>query len=116
MAKIVKFGPEGAGAPEPGAPKPERLLDGNPASRTWNCYEGQDGRTFCGIWESTPGRWVVEYEEWESCTLLTGRSIVTAEGGPPVILGPGDTLVLEPGFRGTWEVVETTRKSYVIRL
>jgi uncharacterized protein len=25
-------------------------------------------------------------------------------------------VVLRPGFTGTWEVVETTRKDYVIRL
>jgi uncharacterized cupin superfamily protein len=24
--------------------------------------------------------------------------------------------VLRPGFKGTWEVVETTRKDYVIRV
>jgi uncharacterized cupin superfamily protein len=48
--------------------------------------------------------------------LLSGHSIVTPEGAPSVHLRAGDTMVLEPGFRGTWEVVETTRKTYVIRL
>jgi len=28
----------------------------------------------------------------------------------------GDSFVLRPGFRGTWEVVETTRKDFVIRI
>ena len=28
----------------------------------------------------------------------------------------GDSFVLRPGFKGSWEVLETTRKEYVIRL
>ena len=31
-------------------------------------------------------------------------------------LRAGSRLVLRPGFKGTWEVVETTRKDYVIRV
>ncbi|MDQ0394629.1 cupin domain-containing protein [Labrys monachus] len=116
MPLWVCFPAAGLGDPEAGGPAPERLQAGNPAFRTWNSYESADGRTFAGIWEATPGCWRVVYEEWESCTLLAGRSVVTPDGGPPVALGPGDTMILEPGFAGTWEVVETTRKSYVIRL
>jgi uncharacterized cupin superfamily protein len=37
-------------------------------------------------------------------------------GGRAQILRRGDHLVIEPGFSGTWQVVETTRKSFVIRL
>jgi uncharacterized protein len=40
----------------------------------------------------------------------------TEDGGDPVNLRAGDSMVLRPGFKGTWEVVETTRKDYVIRL
>jgi len=111
-----RFPASGEGRPEIGAPRQDRLLDGAPTFRTWNAYESTDGRTFCGIWEATPGRWRVVYDEWESCTILTGRSIVTPEGGPALNLGAGDSIVIEVGFRGTWEVVETTRKSYVIRI
>jgi uncharacterized protein len=116
MALWVKFAGTGEGEPETGAPKAERLEAGQPTFRTWNSYESADGKTFAGIWEATPGRWRIVYEEWESCTLLEGRSIVTPDGGAPVLLGPGDSMVLEPGFTGSWEVLETTRKSYVIRL
>jgi hypothetical protein len=28
----------------------------------------------------------------------------------------GDAFIIEPGFRGWWETVETTRKIFVIRL
>jgi len=29
-------------------------------------------------------------------------------------LRAGDSFVLRPGFKGSWEVLETTRKQYVI--
>jgi uncharacterized cupin superfamily protein len=31
-------------------------------------------------------------------------------------LKAGDSFVIRPGFRGTWEVIETTRKHYVVRV
>jgi uncharacterized protein len=116
MALWQKFAGTGEGAPEAGTPKMDRLEAGTPQFRTWNSYESADGKIFGGIWEATPGRWRIVYEEWESCTLISGRSIVTPDNGEPVILGPGDTMILEPGFEGTWEVIETTRKSYVVRI
>ena len=48
--------------------------------------------------------------------MLEGVSIVTQNGGEPKTFGVGDRFVLEPGFVGTWEVVETTLKRYVIHL
>jgi uncharacterized cupin superfamily protein len=116
VALWASFPADNAGEPEIGAPDPDRVVAGAPSFRTWNAYESADGKTFCGVWEATKGRWRISYDEWESCTLLSGHSIVTPEDGPPVHLRSGDTMVLEPGFRGTWEVVETTRKTYVIRL
>jgi len=116
VSSWVSFPASGVGAAETGAPAADRLVAGAPAFRTWNAYESADGKTFCGVWEASAGIWRVSYDEWESCTLLAGHSIVTPEGEAPVHLRAGDTMVLEPGFRGTWEVVETTRKTYVIRL
>jgi uncharacterized protein len=114
MGHIV-FPAAGTGAAEEGAPKPDRVLAGQPRFRTWNAYESADGRIYCGVWECTPGLWRISYEEWESCTVISGRSVVTPDGGDAIVLGPGDSLVLEPGFTGTWEVIETTRKTYVVR-
>ena len=101
--------------PEEGAPAPDRLLSGNPRFRTWNIEEANGG-LYAGVWESTPGKWRIVYEEWEYFHILEGHSIVTEEGGEPIHLHSGDRLILRPGFKGTWDVVETTRKDYVIRL
>jgi uncharacterized cupin superfamily protein len=89
---------------EAGAPAPER-------------FDARDGDTlFSGVWESTPGKWRIAYDEWEFCSILSGRSVVTRDGGRQEILVAGDTFIIEPGFTGTWETVETTRKVFVVRL
>lgn len=101
--------------PEHGSPQADRVLSGDPQFRTWNCDE-VDGGIYAGIWEATPGKWRIAYDEWEFCHILSGRSIITEDGGEERHVKEGDSFVLRPGFRGTWEVIETTRKEYVIRL
>lgn len=95
-------------------PSPDRVVGGDPTFTTW-LLEDRDG-LYCGIWESTPGAWHVSYDEWEYCRILSGHSILTEEGGATITLRAGDSFMLRPGFRGIWEVVETTRKDFVIRL
>jgi len=101
--------------PEEGAPAPDRLISGNPRFTTWN-FEEADGGIYAGVWQATPGKWRVVYDEWEYFHILEGHSILTEEGGQPVHLKAGDSMIVRPGFAGTWEVIETTRKDYVIRL
>lgn len=102
--------------PEEGAPPADRVIAGNPRFTTWNGYDSADGRRFAGTWRATPGAWRVAYEEWEYCEIIEGRSVVTHNDGRSWTLTAGDRFVLEPGFQGTWEVVETTVKRYVIVL
>lgn len=101
--------------PEPGAPAPDRLISGDPKFRTWNVEE-QDGGLYAGIWEATPGKWRIEYDEWEFCHILSGVSVISEAGGKARTVRAGDSFVLRPGFKGSWEVLETTRKEYVIKL
>jgi len=104
-----------AASPEDGAPPPERIISGNPKFKTWNVEE-QPGGLYAGVWESTPGKWRIEYDEWEYCRILSGVSVITGEGGEERRVGPGDSFIIRPGFKGAWEVIETTRKEYVVRL
>lgn len=102
-------------APEEGAPSVDRIISGTPRTRTWNVEEAEGG-LYAGIWEATPGKWRISYEEWEFCHILSGVSVIAEEGGAAVTVKAGDSFVLRPGFKGSWEVLETTRKEYVIRL
>lgn len=100
--------------PEISRPAAEKLIAGDPVFTTWNIED--TGDLFAGIWQSTPGTWRVSYDEWEYFTLTAGHSILTPDGGVPVILTTGTSYIIRPGFTGTWEVIETTVKDYVIRL
>jgi uncharacterized protein len=103
-----------AAEPEINRPDPSKVLAGDPVHTTWNLEE-RDG-LYCGIWESTLGKWRISYDEWEYCTILSGISVLTEDGEVPNTVKAGDSFVLRPGFKGTWEVIETTRKDYVIKL
>ncbi|RUS58847.1 cupin domain-containing protein [Pseudorhodobacter sp. E13] len=100
--------------PETARPAAEKVLAGDPVHTTWN-LEDSDG-LYCGIWQSTPGKWRVSYAEWEYIRILQGVSVLTDATGKAVTLRAGDSWIIRPGFEGTWEVLETTVKDYVIRL
>lgn len=116
MSLLLPFDPETLGAPEASSPPPERIVSGQPRHLTWNVETTPDEALFAGMWESSPGAWRVEYDEWEFCSIVSGVSILREDGEAPKTVQAGDSFVLRPGFRGVWEVVETTRKLYVIRL
>ena len=112
MTHLLHLRPEGP--TETGRPAADRLISGDPVFTTWSLEERGD--LFAGLWQSTPGSWRVAYDEWEYCRILSGLSILTEDGGAVHRLGPGDSIVLRPGFTGIWTVEETTLKEYVIRL
>jgi uncharacterized cupin superfamily protein len=103
-----------AARPETNRPPAEKVISGDPVHTTWNAEE-RDG-LYCGIWQSTPGKWRIAYDEWEFCHILEGVSVIGEDGGAAHTVRAGDSFILRPGFRGTWAVLETTRKEYVIRL
>lgn len=102
-----------AAAPEVDRPDPAKVIAGDPVHTTWN-VEDADG-LYCGLWQSTPGTWRVSYAEWEYVHILEGVSVLTGADGQSVTLRAGDAWIIRPGFEGTWEVLETTLKEYVIR-
>ena len=99
MSGVTAFVPVGIAGigPERSAPPADRVISGEPRFTTWNVEE-RDGL------------------EWEFCHILAGVSVIEEDGGAARIVRPGDSFLLRPGFTGSWEVVETTRKAYVIRL
>jgi uncharacterized cupin superfamily protein len=101
-------------APETERPAPEKVVSGDPVFTTWN-IEDRDG-LYAGIWQSTPGAWRVSYDEWEYCHIREGLSVLKADDGSEITLRAGDSFLIRPGFKGVWEVKETTVKDYVIRL
>jgi uncharacterized cupin superfamily protein len=110
-ARIVRLGVD-AVAPE--VSRPKGVLEGDPVTTLHNCFTDATGRFFCGVWESTPGRWSVSYGENELCLLLSGSARLVAEGGAGETFRAGDAFVIPRGFKGTWETLEPLRKLYAI--
>lgn len=68
-----------------------------------------------GVWECSPGTFAKDATSYtEVCHLLSGRSILRGDDGTVVEAGPGDVIVFQPGWTGTWEVVETVRKVWCV--
>ncbi|MBU3673163.1 MAG: cupin domain-containing protein [Sinobacteraceae bacterium] len=102
------------GPPEVSRLPATKRVEGDPEQRLWSQYADASGQFFAGVWESEPGTWRVQYTEEEYCRILEGRSVLTASDGTVTEVGPGDEFVVPRGFVGTWQVVEKTRKTYVI--
>ena len=92
----------------------EKLIAGNPRQTVWMQYRDPGGKFFVGIWESEPGKWSVDYTEEEYFQVESGCSVVTDAAGHATRVSAGASMVIPRGFRGTWEVLETTRKRFVI--
>lgn len=100
------------GTPQVSRPPADRVVAGDPVFTTW---EAEDhGHLACGMWQATPGKWRIAYDEWEYCRIVEGLSVITEDGGAARIVRAGDAFVIRPGFKGTWEVLETTVKDYVV--
>ena len=92
----------------------EKCITGQPLQRSWHQFTSSDEKSFCGTWEAEPGCWNISYTENEYCHILAGQSILRDHEGNERKLRPGDQFVIPAGFSGQWEVLETTRKIYVI--
>lgn len=108
--------PHELGEPKLGPPAGWTVRDGNPEARAWRHYTSADGSLLAGLWQCTPGIFDVAYDKWEFCHVISGRCVITPDGGAPVHLGEGDGFVLESGFIGRWQVIETMTKHFVFKL
>ena len=92
----------------------DRAVRGRPEQRTWHHFTSQDEKFFAGYWEADPGCWKIRYTENEFCQILAGESILRDNEGNERRVKAGDNFVIPAGFEGEWDVIETTRKIYVI--
>jgi hypothetical protein len=112
LADVVSFATSKAAAEYYPTPA-ERLVKGRPQQHNTLHFEA-DGCFFAGEWGAEPGCWRVKYTENEYFHILSGKSILRDLQGNEMALAPGDKVCVPAGFEGEWEVLETTRKIYVI--
>jgi uncharacterized cupin superfamily protein len=94
------------------APAPDRIVADAPAFRTVNGYAKES--VSAGVWSSSPVARRVAYDEREFCCVGEGVCERTAKGDQTRRFATGDAFVIEPGFRGTFRVVQAMLKTSVI--
>ena len=91
------------------------VLDGfsPPAERSAQLLE--EGTTSAGVWEATPyAERFNDFAATEMAVILSGRVRITPDGADPQDFGPGEVYLMAKGFKGTFEVLETLRKVYMV--
>ena len=68
----------------------------------------------CGVWECTPGKWRRAVTQAEFSHFVTGRCRFHADTGETLDIEAGDAVLFPPNTQGTWEIIETVRKNYLI--
>jgi len=94
---------------------PDRVVEGDPHHASTLSFQSPDGRMIAGTWTSTPGKWHAFTDRDEFCYILSGHVRLIAEDGSAQTYRTGDASLIPDGFRGDWEVIETTTKHFVIR-
>lgn len=107
-----------ATTPEPSydRPRPDRLLQGNPLRTTHEHFLAATGQVSAGIWQCEPGAWKIAFAPGkdEFFCVIEGRLRITDENGQASIFSAGEACVIPGGFTGSFEVLETVRKYYVL--
>ena len=93
---------------------PEKQLAGSGAQAVRNHFSDPSGQFHIGFWQAEPGKWTVSYSEFEYCEILEGVIVMTDADGHALTVRKGDRFSIEAGYTGTWEVLESARKVYVI--
>lgn len=94
------------------ADKPTTLNPGQQEASA-ELWTSPDGALEIGVWECTPGKFTADRSmAAEFCHFLEGKVVMTHVDGTTTTLGPGDAIMLPRGWKGTWEIVERTRKIY----
>ena len=94
---------------------PDRVVEGDPHHVTQMHFESPDGGLIAGTWTSTPGKWHAFTDRDEFCVILSGHCRLIDADGNARTYRAGDSFLIPNGFRGYWDVIETTSKHFVIR-
>lgn len=96
-------------------PRPERLVKGNPRRQTESIYEHPNME--CGIWHCEVGAWNIEFAENKQEFFQVIEGIVRIHDQKTqsyIEIQAGDAGIIPPRFIGTFEVIQTVKKYFVI--
>ena len=87
------------------------VVSGNPETSSRMLWSSDDGTLFNGIWQSTPGTFMLDHPG-ETIAVLQGRATLTMSDGDSLEITAGDIVYVPEGARVKWEVHETVRKAF----
>jgi len=91
------------------------MIEGESRTSGKLLHKGPGGRSECGLWVCTPGKWNCHVTRDEYCHFLEGRSTYVHVSGEVIEIVP-DTLAFFPqDWKGVCTVHETIKKVYMIR-
>ncbi len=64
------------------------------------------------VWTKGVSEFDWEYDQQETCYIIEGRAIVTAENEAPVTISRGDLVVFPKGMKCVWKIIEPIEKHY----
>jgi len=91
------------------------MLEGKSHTSGKLLHKGPRGRSECGIWRCTPGRWACHVTRDEYCHFLAGRSTYVHESGEVIEISPDTVAFFPQDWKGVCTVHETVTKVYMIR-
>ena len=91
------------------------MLDGQSRTSGQLLHKGAQGKSECGIWRCTPGRWNCHVTRDEFCHFLAGRSTYVHDSGEIIEIMPDTVAFFPRDWRGVCTVHETVTKVYMIR-
>jgi uncharacterized cupin superfamily protein len=104
--------PAAALAPTEGLPA-HLLLGPVPAQREARAYTDASGRFSTGLWSSTPyARVPLPHPAHELMHVFSGHVTLIAEGAPPQVIGPGETVFVPQGLPVAWQSTSDVTKLY----
>jgi len=77
-------------------------------------HKGPNGRSECGIWRCTPGKWQCHVTRDEFCHFLAGRCTYVHESGEVIEIAPDTVAFFPENWRGVCTVYEQVTKVYMI--
>ena len=96
-------------------PRPDRLVHGNPKRLTQSLYEHPNMNA--GLWQCEVGAWNIVFaaNKQEFFHVLVGHvRLHDTQTQSFIDIKAGDAGVIPPGFVGTFEVIETVKKYFVV--
>ena len=112
MSSLLSMNIHSLGDGQPDTPAPGRLIEGEPRFTNWPL---SGGPVATGVWAATPGhhRMIRDRQTSEAFFILEGEVEIFEDGVADARrFGPGDLVIIPPGFTGSWRSLSPVRKVY----